>query len=197
MSLSQHRFKIIIIGDSAVGKTTIVSCFTGSRCSSNHVPTIGAGYFGAEIEVEGQQRIFDIWDTAGQELYRSLVPQYARGCHAALVVYDVTSHESFESLNTWLRFIQNENADIPTLVFGNKTDLENRAISFEEGRKYAEDNGCLFMEGSAIANINITDVFYRLAEECVKEEKSSKCMNEDRVISFEDTIPPNQNGYCC
>ena len=182
----RERYKLVIIGDSAVGKTTIASYYTNNACSQEHIPTVGAGYFGADIEIDGELHLFDIWDTAGQELYRSLVPHYARRAVGALVVFDVTYRPSFENLSNWLDFVTGESSDIVILVFGNKTDLvAERQVTTEEAMQWTEDLGLLYMEGSGLTGTNVNECFFKLAKRCLDARRTQKA--EISNISLEET----------
>ncbi|OHT14291.1 Ras-related protein Rab-4B [Tritrichomonas foetus] len=166
------RYKVIIIGNSMVGKTSIVESFTGSLVSKQHFPTVGTGFYPAELNINGKDIIFDIWDTAGQEMYRALVPQYVRGSAGALIVYDITSRDSFNSLDSWLEIVKPYSSSIITFLFGNKTDNEqNRQVSYDEAVKYATDNEMKYSEGSAMTGDMIQSTFFKFFQVIVKNGK--------------------------
>lgn len=192
----RDRYKLVIIGDSAVGKTTIASYYTNNACSQEHIPTVGAGYFGADIEIDGELHLFDIWDTAGQELYRSLVPHYARRAVGALIVFDVTYRPSFDNLSNWLDFVANESSDMVKMIFGNKTDLAGeRQVTTDEAKQWAEDLGLQYMEGSGLEGTNVNECFSTLAKSCIEERKKTQMSEITSRISLNET----QRGWfgCC
>jgi small GTP-binding protein len=170
--MSKRVFKLVILGDSAVGKTSIISSFTGeNRCHKTYTPTVGTAFCPAEITVDGTRRAFDIWDTAGQELYRSLIPQYVRGADGALLIFDLTRRSSFESLTQWYEFLSNGCDDACVVVFGNKTDLEgNRAVSNDEADRFCEEQDWEYIEGSAKDGTNVQLLFETVARLCVQAE---------------------------
>lgn len=191
----RQRYKLIIIGDSAVGKTTIASYYTNTVCSHEHIPTVGAGYFGADIEIDGEMHLFDIWDTAGQELYRSLVPHYARCASGALIVFDITYRPSFESLSKWLEFVTNESSDMVVVVFGNKTDMcLRREVSTEEASDWANENGVHYMEGSGLEGTNVNECFCKLARGCVDARKKK---NQSEPLSTITLSQTERSWSCC
>ncbi|ORC88269.1 ras-related protein rab-2a [Trypanosoma theileri] len=165
--MSQHHyvFKYIIIGDSGVGKSCILLQFTDKRFEPLHDLTIGVE-FGARVVTIQQKNIkLQIWDTAGQESFRSITRSYYRGACGALLVYDVTRRETFAHLQTWIEDAKaNANTAIVIMLIGNKCDLEaKRQVSREEGEAFAKKNNLFFMETSAKTAQNIDDAFLKTA----------------------------------
>lgn len=191
---NQMRFKVIFVGDSAVGKTTFVSMLCQQETSDQHIPTIGAGFYNVLTDYNGKRIIFDVWDTAGQELYRSLIPQYARGAQAAVVMVDVTERRTFNSLDLWRRFIEENTPDITVLLFLNKTDLvENRVVTKEEGIEYAARNCWCCLEGSAINNEGIKESLNYLSETLYNEWINKGFAN----AAVPNTILPKETKQGC
>jgi len=137
-------------------------------------PTIGAAFLTQTVTLDDYIVKFEIWDTAGQERYRSLAPMYYRGAAAALVVYDITSSESFNGAKTWIEELQRQgSADIVIGLAGNKMDLESkREVPKEEAKAYAQENGCIFYETSAKTGENINHIFNAIAQKLPKNVSS-------------------------
>ncbi|KAF2304865.1 hypothetical protein GH714_039211 [Hevea brasiliensis] len=132
--------------------------------------TIGAAFFTQVLSLNEATVKFDIWDTAGQERYHSLAPMYYRGAAAAVVVYDITSMESFERAKKWVLELQRQgNPNLIMFLAANKADLEEkRKVAIEEGEQYAKENGLVFLETSAKTAQNVNELFYEIAKKLVK-----------------------------
>lgn len=161
-----YLFKYIVIGDSGVGKSCLLLRFADDRFRKDHDLTIGVEFGSKDIKMRDKTIHLQIWDTAGQENFRSITRAYYSGATAALLVYDVTRPSSFASLENWLTEIQsNANANIVTFLVGNKTDLPNRKVSTEDGESFAEENGLWFMETSAQTGQHVEEVFRGAAQQ--------------------------------
>jgi small GTP-binding protein len=160
ISYQISRQKIIFTGDVAVGKTSIVNSLLNSKFSEEYEASIGVDFFSKTLNYKGKQIKLQIWDSAGQEKFRSLIPNYIRGAALVFLVYDVTNKNSFDSLPNWLKFINNiENTNI--VIVGNKIDLESkRVIANEEGKKFAEENHMELFEVSAKEGTGLEDMIY-------------------------------------
>lgn len=154
-------FKIVLLGESSVGKTSIASTFTGSSFNEKIESTIGAAYFTIVREIDNKQRRVEIWDTAGQERYHSLAPMYYRGAKGALVVFDITNENSFERAKKWvIELVKVAKVDIVITLVGNKSDLKkNRQVQYETADNYAKTNNLTYFETSAKNNSNIDLIF--------------------------------------
>lgn len=139
-------------------------------------PTIGAAFMTQTVSLKDINVKFEIWDTAGQERYRSLAPMYYRGAAAAVVVYDITSLDSFEGAKRWVSELKAlQSSDIVICLTGNKVDMDSRrAVETEAGATYAREQGVLFMETSAKTGQNVIDLFSEIAQRLPKEKKSDK-----------------------
>eukprot|EP01125_Pyxidicula_operculata_P000843 TRINITY_DN1073_c0_g1_i3.p1 TRINITY_DN1073_c0_g1~~TRINITY_DN1073_c0_g1_i3.p1 ORF type:complete len:211 (-),score=13.86 TRINITY_DN1073_c0_g1_i3:201-833(-) len=160
----QHLvFKYIIIGPTAVGKSCILLQFTEKAFSENHDITIGVEFGTYLTTIDNQQIKLQIWDTCGQESFRSITRSYYRGAQGVLLVYDVTRRETFEHLGSWLEECTQSGEDNLTIVLvGNKCDLESkRVVSFEEGKKFADQHNLLFVEASAKTAFNVEESFIK------------------------------------
>lgn len=160
-------FKYIIIGDSAVGKSCLLLQFTDKRFQPVHDLTIGVEFGARMITIDNKQIKLQIWDTAGQESFRSITRSYYRGAAGALLVYDITRRETFSHLTTWLDDAkQHSSSNMVIMLIGNKTDLEaKRAVTREEGEQFARDHGLVFMETSAKTAANVEEAFIKTAKQ--------------------------------
>jgi len=161
----QFQFKLVLLGESAVGKSSLVLRFVKDQFEDYRESTIGA-FLTQTVQLEDQTTIkFEIWDTAGQERYKSLAPMYYRNANCAVVVYDITQPTSFEKAKTWIRELQRQ-AD-PSIIIalcGNKADLSpRRQVSEDEAKKYAEEEGLMWSETSAKTGDGVREVFYNIA----------------------------------
>ncbi|CDW89914.1 rab family gtpase [Stylonychia lemnae] len=170
-----YVFKFIVVGDSSnsfalqtnlgVGKSCLLLQFTDKRFKATHDLTIGVEFGSRTITVNNQNIKLQIWDTAGQESFRSITRSYYRGSIGALLVYDITKRQSFENLVRWLEEMkENAYSKMTIIVVGNKADLENeREVSFEEGQQFAKKNNVMFFETSAKTAMNVDDAFLTTA----------------------------------
>ncbi|EGD72945.1 GTP-binding protein yptV1 [Salpingoeca rosetta] len=161
MSSYSYLFKYIIIGDSAVGKSCLLLQFTDHRFQTVHDLTIGVEFGARMVTIDGHQIKLQIWDTAGQESFRSITRSYYRGAAGALLVYDITRRETFQHLGTWLEDARaHSNPNMVIILVGNKADLEDkRQVPREEGERFARERGLLFIETSAKTAMNVEDAF--------------------------------------
>jgi Ras-related protein Rab-2A len=170
-----YLFKCIIVGDTNVGKSCIVLRFTDNSYRKNHETTIGVEFGHKIISIKNEININDpdnifiklhIWDTAGQECFKSITRSYYRGAVGIILVYDVTNCNSFKNIITWLNEIKNYNLSEKRciILIGNKIDLPDRIISTEEGLTFAKNNNLLFFETSALLSDNIELIFQALAQ---------------------------------
>ena len=155
-SFSQtSRQKIILIGDVAVGKTSIIKSLLGQKFCDEYEPSVGVDFFSKAMKYKGKTLKLQIWDSAGQEKFKSLIPNYIRGSSLIFLVYDVTNRKSFENLPGWIDFI-NQIESTTIALCGNKIDLKDqRVVSYEEGKNFSSDRKLLFFETSAKEDINI------------------------------------------
>merc|ERR1712137_537603 len=170
------QLKYIIIGPSGVGKSSLLLQYTDSRFSESHTPTIGVEFGIRMIEHNGKLIKLQIWDTAGQESFRSLTSSYYRGSHGALVVYDITNEDSFEHLGTWLDDVKcNTGLDTVITVVGNKLDFEkNREVPKEKGEEFARRHGLHFCEVSAVQSNDIDSLFNQSLQDVLQRMEEGK-----------------------
>jgi len=161
-----YLFKYIIIGDTGVGKSCLLLQFTDKRFRHDHDLTIGVEFGSRMIKIEDKEIKLQIWDTAGQESFRSITRSYYRGAAGALLVYDITRRDTFTHLSNWLQDArENGNADMIITLVANKTDLDSRrTVSKEEGEAFARENGLIFIEASAKTSTNVEEAFQNTAQ---------------------------------
>lgn len=163
-----YLFKYIIIGDTGVGKSCLLMQFMDKRFKKIHDLTIGVEFGARMINIDNKQVKLQIWDTAGQESFRSITRSYYRGAAGALLVYDITRRETFNHLSRWLEEArQNSSSNMTIMLVGNKSDLEEknmRAVSYKEGEAFAEEHGLIFMETSAKTAAFVEAAFIKTAE---------------------------------
>ncbi|KAI8035004.1 uncharacterized protein LOC128261091 [Drosophila gunungcola] len=165
MSDYKYRFKILLLGDASVGKSCLLMRFANGRFTGKHETTLGVDFKVRHVEVAGQVVKLQIWDTAGEERYRSMLPAYYRGAHGVLLVYDTTSASSFRSIDAWLDEIKRHCPErINILLVGNKCDdLKRREVSQRQATYYAAHHQLAFREASAKSGTNVSLMFYDLA----------------------------------
>ncbi|KAM7263437.1 hypothetical protein ACFE04_001120 [Oxalis oulophora] len=196
-----YLFKIVLIGDSAVGKSNLLSRFARNEFDNNSKATIGVEFQTQVVEIDGKEIKAQIWDTAGQERFRAVTSAYYRGAFGALIVYDITRRDTFESVKRWL-----DELTIARMLVGNKCDLDDtREVSREEGKSFAEEKGLYFMETSALDSTNVEAAFEVVVRE-IFNNVSKKMLNSDaykaelsvnRVILKDGTNSSKQSYFSC
>ncbi|EDO15242.1 hypothetical protein Kpol_1029p16 [Vanderwaltozyma polyspora DSM 70294] len=169
MNSNVTSVKLVLLGEAAVGKSSIVLRFVSNDFSENKEPTIGAAFLTQRVNIDDHTVKFEIWDTAGQERFASLAPMYYRNAQAALVVYDVSKPQSFIKARHWVKELQERaSSDIIIALAGNKVDIVEdggeRKVATEEGQKLADEEGLLFFETSAKTGQNVNEVFLAIGE---------------------------------
>ncbi|EDW45770.1 ras-related protein RIC1 [Drosophila sechellia] len=160
-----YLFKILVLGDCGVGKSCLLMRFSDDRFTEKYVCTVGIDFRVRSVEVTGRMVMLQIWDTAGDERFKSLLPSYYRGATGILLVYDITSSKSFRSIDGWLEEIHRMCPEsVNVLLVGNKCDdLDNRQVRLEQGFNYANLRAIGFHEVSAKSGANVNDVFNTLS----------------------------------
>ena len=198
--------KVIILGDSGVGKTSLMNQYVNGKFSNSYKATIGADFLTKELMLEDKLVTMQIWDTAGQERFQSLGMAFYRGADACVLVYNITNSKSFQNLKPWkdeflLQASPNNPQQFPFMVIGNKSDLEEkRTVSQSQAKSWCEEQEepCIFYECSAALGTNVEQAFNAIAKEAVKQSKTT---NEDEFdfdvkVNLNPTKPKKESGCC-
>ncbi|CAF1716855.1 hypothetical protein HID58_084879 [Brassica napus] len=177
------NYKLVFLGDQAVGKTSIITCFMYGNFDTNYQATIGIDFLSKTMRHEDTTFRLQLWDTAGQERFKSLIPSYIRDSSVAVIVYDVANKQSFINASKWIEDVRAERGNqVIIALVGNKTDLvHRRQVSIEEGDNKARELGALFIETSAKAGFNIKPLFCKIASALQGTETQTWTRQEDLV----------------
>ncbi|XP_069946997.1 ras-related protein Rab-1A [Cherax quadricarinatus] len=162
-----YLFKLLLIGDSGVGKSCLLLRFADDTYTESYISTIGVDFKIRTIELDGKTIKLQIWDTAGQERFRTITSSYYRGAHGIIVVYDTTDQESFNNVKQWLQEIDRYACEnVNKLLVGNKCDLTHKkVVDFQTAKEYADSLGIPFLETSAKNATNVEQAFMTMAAE--------------------------------
>ncbi|KAL5732147.1 Ras-related protein ric2 [Ranunculus cassubicifolius] len=204
-----YLFKVVLIGDSGVGKSNLLSRFTRNEFSLESKSTIGVEFATRSLNVEGKVIKAQIWDTAGQERYRAITSAYYRGAVGALLVYDVTRHSTFENVERWLKELRDHtDPNIVVMLIGNKSDLRHLlAVSTEDGTSFAERESLYFMETSALESTNVDNAFsevltqiHRIVSKKTMEAGGDGAANavpsKGEMLNVNDDVSAVKKGCC-
>jgi len=195
-----YLFKLLLIGDSGVGKSCLLLRFAEDTYTESYISTIGVDFKIRTIELEGKTIKLQIWDTAGQERFRTITSSYYRGAHGIIVVYDVTDPESFNNVKQWLHEIDRYACEnVNKLLVGNKSDLEGkRAVQTETAKEFAESLGIEFLETSARNSTNVDKAFHTMASHIKMRMKSAPIEKRKPGPAVGPGQKLNQSrGGCC
>ncbi|KAM7522143.1 hypothetical protein LguiA_012045 [Lonicera macranthoides] len=185
-----YLFKIVLIGDSGVGKSNILSRYTRNEFCLESKSTIGVEFATKTLQVDGKTVKVQIWDTAGQERYRAITSAYYRGAVGAFLVYDITKRQTFENIQRWLRELRDHaDANIIIMMAGNKSDLKHlKTVQEHEGQVLAEKEGLFFLETSALEAYNIEKAFQTVLTE-IYSVISKKALAAQEAEAANTTVP--------
>ncbi|KAH7286982.1 hypothetical protein KP509_32G031600 [Ceratopteris richardii] len=174
-----YLFKVVIIGDSAVGKSNLLARFARNEFNANSKATIGVEFQTQSLKIDGREVQAQLWDTAGQERFRAVTSAYYRGAVGALIVYDITRKLTFENVARWLDELRMHSETIlVTMLVGNKCDLSDlREVPTDEGKTYAEAEGLMFLETSALDTTNVNAAFHSVVKEIYFSYTSKKTLS--------------------
>jgi small GTP-binding protein len=193
-------FKIILTGESGVGKTNLLSQFVRQNFNANAKTTIGVECAIKTLQVDGQTIKVQLWDTAGQERFRAITSTYYRGAHGVLVLYDITNSPSFSNIRRWLTELEKfAEQDVVKMLIGNKSDLEEaRSVTREEAQRLAEEEHLLFMETSAKTADNVNEAFMKLVTE-ILGAKSKATFTPAPTVTMPTggIVVGKKEGGCC
>ena len=199
------KYKLIFLGDQSVGKSCILNRFMNDTFIEEYQATIGLDFQSKNVQIDGQDIHLLLYDTAGQEKFRSLIPMYTRDANIILLVYDISAKDSFDHLPDWIRDLSNIQMDeVIFALVGNKNDLENqREVSTEEGLKFAEENNYIFEEVSAKTGDGFSELFYKKLFEKIRTKfrpAGQQPTFEIKDIKFnieqEEKKPEKKRGCC-
>jgi len=193
-------FKFIIIGDTGTGKSCLLRYFLEKKYKKGTSHTIGVEFGSKICTVAGKKVKFQIWDTAGQEKFRSVTRSYYRGAMGCLLVYDITSRDTFKNLSTWLSDARTlARADISVVVVGNKKDKNGRETSNLEAGRFAQENEAFFLETSAVTGENVDEVFLKCASNIINKIDSGQ-IDSNTLMSTTQTdyvdVTEDNSGSC-
>jgi len=201
-----YLFKVVLIGDSGVGKSNLLSRFTRNEFNLESKSTIGVEFATRSINVDGKTVKAQIWDTAGQERYRAITSAYYRGAVGALLVYDIAKHASYVNVTRWLKELRDHaDSNIVIMLVGNKSDLKHlRAVPTDEAKAFSTENGLSFIETSALDASNVEGAFqtiltdiYRIVSAKSLESSSSNIEPPTGGISVTAAEPADKGTSCC
>jgi small GTP-binding protein len=192
-------FKLLIVGESGVGKTCMLLRFADNLFEDNFLSTIGVDFKVKEITVGDQKVKLQIWDSAGQERFRNITSSYYRNCSGIIIVYDVTSEDSFIKVTDWIQEVRRYVPTVPLIVVGNKCDLEDkRAVPTSRGEELGKQEGLIFLETSAKTNTNIEAAFLEVSKKLIEDAASKPKSESPKQISLKsDDAPAKKTKKCC
>ncbi|XP_065034891.1 ras-related protein RABA1f-like [Musa acuminata AAA Group] len=204
-----YRFKVVLIGDSGVGKTNLLSRFARDEFSFVTKSTIGVEFATRTVHVDGKLIKAQIWDTAGQDRYRAITSAYYRGSVGALIVYDLSRHITFENTARWLQELRSHtDPKIVVMLVGNKADLRHiRVVSVEEAKAFASKEKAFFMETSTLESINVENTFNEVLTQiyhvvgrkvlAIGDDPSALPKGQTINIDMEDDCQATNKAGCC
>jgi len=195
-----YVFKLVLIGDSGVGKSCLLLRFADDTYTESHISTIGVDFKIRTIQLDGKTIKLQIWDTAGQERFRTITSSYYRGAHGIIVVYDTTDSDTFEHVKTWLHEIDRyASENVNKLLVGNKSDLTSkRQVETEAAKEFSTSVSIPFLETSAKNATNVEDAFMTMAGEIKKRMASTPGTSEgSKKITVSGKTEAVKSGGCC
>ena len=203
-----YLLKFIIIGDAAVGKSNLLVRYTSGQFKEEYQLTIGVEFGSNNVIIGDNTYRIQIWDTAGQENFRSITRSYYKNTACAIIVYEISNKKSFENISSWIEECKNTAPkSILMVLVGNKCDLDNREVTEEEGREFAEKNGMIFFETSAKTGKNVEELFkqsVKVIDQKIKENyydlENDSCGikkgNEEINVVLETNLEKDKKGCC-
>lgn len=191
------KLKVVVIGDAAVGKTSLSLRFTENKFGDSYILTVGGSFCSRSLFVANKKINFQIWDTAGTERFKSVVPFYLRNADVALIMYDITSKKSFDDIKQWLRVLNESAPDtIKCALVGNKSDLqERRQVTQQEAAAFADVHGLYFIETSAKSGQSVQKLFIDIGSLFI--DINNKPRRISSVINVTDTHFRGKKNTCC
>lgn len=206
-SKEEYKFKVVVVGDSGVGKTNLIKRFVTDTFAKDSKATVGVEFMSKTYIINKEIFKIEIWDTAGQERYKSITAAYYKGAKGAMIVYDVTNQNTFDNVNKWCQEIKDKaSKNINLMMIGNKTDLKDKiVVNSEMSQERAMALGIPVMETSALDSTNVQEAFFQLLREMYKsikanavEKKDTKDgVGNDGVTLNTQTRIPDKKKSCC
>lgn len=189
MYMNTH--KIVLIGDSGVGKSSMVTWLLYRRAEEPNSATIGAAFYSKEFNMGNKKIKFNIWDTAGQERFRSIAKLYYRNAEGCFAIFDITNHDSFLNLSSWIEDYQKENDIMNLIIIANKTDLDTQKWQVKESEisQLAKEYKCDYLLTSCINGKNINEAFYRMGKMVMEKENDKDTTKEYKMPILEYQAP--------
>lgn len=194
-----YLFKLLLVGDSGTGKSSILLRFVDNVYSEQYISTIGVDFKIKTLHLDSKIYKLQIWDTAGQERFKAITSSYYRGSHGIVIVYDITDQESFNNIKSWMDDIDRYQTNPVTtkILVGNKCDLESkRVIPYNTAKDFADEQGMYFFETSCKNDVNIENIFINLTAEVVRKVQENKIKLQNK----QGQLKPNTdriNKSCC
>lgn len=180
--------KILLIGDSGVGKSCLLVRFVEDKFSPSFITTIGIDFKIKTVDINGKKVKLQLWDTAGQERFRTITTAYYRGAMGIILVYDVTDERTFANVKQWFKTVNDHaNDDAQLLLVGNKSDMDTRVVSYEQGEALAQELGLPFIESSAKDDSNVNEIFFTLAK-LIQDKIDRNAMSNNAGTSKDSNV---------
>ena len=205
MDTYDYLFKILMIGNPFVGKSSMFTQYVDNSYSDLTFSTMGVDFKIKTLKINNKYIKLQLWDTAGQERFKTLTRSYYRGSHGIIIVFDITNRDSFNNIRNWLYEINKYSENVCNILVGNKIDLDDkREITYKEAKDFADIHNLIYIEVSAKNNINIDNIFEFLSKELIKQtEKNIKITDtynkkilNNHYVSLTD-LNNRKNNYCC
>ena len=200
------KCQLLIIGDSTVGKTSILSRYTNGEFNPNYLATVGFDFFKKDEIFDGKTIRIKIWDTAGQERYKSLTEGYFRNAEGILIVYDVSNLDTFKNLKYWIQSIKThiniDNSQVPAIIIGNKVDIFEREVTKDQGENFAKEQNLEYFETSAKNGKNINECIRYLVQQVLKISNNKEEEEEKKYIKIRGSFnqknkSEKKKNSCC
>jgi small GTP-binding protein len=197
MAVQDYTFRLLILGETGVGKTCVLLRFADNLFSENTTMTIGVDFRIKDLMVDEKRVKLQIWDSAGQERFRNIGSSYYRNCSGIIIVYDVTRRSSFDKVTEWISEVRRHVLNVPLIIVGNKCDMNTREVSTKDGENFAQSNGLIFVETSAKTNTNIEAPFREISRKLI-ESGGVKLVDSKALVL--QTVTPSETKKkegCC
>lgn len=200
-AISKTFLKIVVVGDSGVGKTSVIQRLTREKFDTNMQPTMGADFTKFTMGLDGVERHVQIWDTAGQELFRTITRSYYQDAIGAVFIFDVGKTESFNSLAYWIKDVQEvAGPGVAGVILGNKTDMDERSVDQASASHFAASREMLYFEGSALTGDNIHETFcscLEMAFERFRQGRIELPQKQESILNKPAPVRNVQSNHCC